>query len=61
MALINFKSSGDIPKQAAAMINEMKPNVAIPMHYELGKNAARNFRNMVDKDVQVEILQEGEQ
>jgi len=49
------------PKQAAAMINEMKPNVAIPMHYALGKNAARNFRDMADKDVQVEILQDWEQ
>src|SRR5208283_923173 len=49
------------PEQAAAMINEMKPDVAIPMHYALGKNVARNFRDMVDKGVRVEILQEGEQ
>ncbi|MGA2142077.1 MAG: MBL fold metallo-hydrolase [Brevinematales bacterium] len=48
------------PEQAAALINEMRPLSVIPMHYETGRNAARDFKNLVDKSVEVMILQGGE-
>jgi L-ascorbate metabolism protein UlaG (beta-lactamase superfamily) len=49
------------PKQSSDFINTLKPRAVVPMHYELGKNAARDFKRMVNKSVRVEILQPGEE
>jgi L-ascorbate metabolism protein UlaG (beta-lactamase superfamily) len=44
------------PVQAASLINEMKPATAVPMHFELGKNQAHEFKDLVDKSVKVAVL-----
>lgn len=45
-------------EEAAALTNEIKPSIVIPMHYEL-KNTEdlTRFKNLVDKNVSVEVLQ----
>ncbi len=45
------------PQQAAAAVNVIRPLIAIPMHYALGKNQAETFRLLVDKDIQVISLE----
>lgn len=45
------------PEQAAAAINAIKPLIAVPMHYEMGKNNAEKFRQLVDKGIQVVIME----
>jgi len=44
------------PEQAAQAINAMKPQIVVPMHYELGKNYTETFKQLVDKNIQVEIM-----
>jgi len=44
------------PEQAAAVINAMKPQIVVPMHYELGKNYTETFKQLVDKNIRVEIM-----
>lgn len=44
------------PEQAAAAINPMKPQIVVPMHYELGKNYPEKFKQLIDKDIKVEIM-----
>lgn len=44
------------PEQAAAAINTIKPQIVVPMHYELGKNYTETFKQLVDKNIQVEIM-----
>lgn len=46
------------PEQAAEAINEIKPLLAIPMHYELKKNNAEKFKQLVDKSIQVKIMEQ---
>ena len=47
-------------KEAADLINKIKPKKAIPTHYgTMGigdKNAGEKFKELVDKDIEVEIL-----
>ncbi len=45
------------PEQAAEAINTIKPEIAIPMHYETAKNYAEKFKQLVDKDIKVEIIE----
>ena len=45
------------PEQAAAAINAIKPLIAVPMHYKLGMNNAEKFKQFVDKDIKVEIME----
>ncbi|OHD10253.1 MAG: hypothetical protein A2086_00635 [Spirochaetes bacterium GWD1_27_9] len=45
-------------KDGALAINTIKPLIVIPIHYEIGKNIAKNFSNLVDKDIKVEIIEE---
>ena len=47
------------PEQAAALINSIKPLIAVPMHYVIGKNYASKFRQLVDKQIKVEIVDNG--
>ena len=44
-------------EQAAMVINMIKPKTVIPMHYELGKNQVEKFKKLVDKSIQVIIMQ----
>jgi len=46
------------PEQAAKAVNEIKPLIAIPMHYELNKNQAEIFKRLIDKGIQVEIMEQ---
>jgi len=45
-------------EQAASLINTIKPLIAIPMHYEISKDKAKNFKQLVNEDVRVEIIQD---
>ncbi len=45
------------PEQAAAAINTIKPAIAVPMHYQRGKNSAEKFKRLVDKGIQVVIME----
>jgi L-ascorbate metabolism protein UlaG (beta-lactamase superfamily) len=45
------------PVQAAAAINVIKPSIAVPMHYETEKNNAEKFKQLVDKNIQVVVMQ----
>ena len=45
------------PGQAAAAINTIKPSIAVPMHYEIGKTNAEKFKQLVDKDIKVVIVE----
>lgn len=47
-------------EQAAAAINAMKPLIAVPMHYKTRKNDKEKFKQLVDKGIQVRIMQEEE-
>lgn len=45
--------------EAASLINEIKPKAVVPIHYGLivgSKEDAINFKNLVDKDIECEIL-----
>ena len=46
-------------KEAAKLINEIKPKVAVPTHYESivgSKEDGANFSELVDSEIEVEIL-----
>ena len=46
-------------KEAAELINEIKPKVAVPTHYGSivgSKDDGAKFAKLVDKDIEVEIL-----
>ena len=45
------------PEQAAAAINTIKPLIAVPMHYEIGKNNAEKFKQLVDIGIKVTIME----
>ena len=45
--------------EAAELINEIKPQIAVPIHYGLivgNKEYANNFANLVDKEIECKIL-----
>lgn len=45
--------------EAAELINEIKPQIAVPIHYGLivgNKEDANNFANLVDKEIECKIL-----
>lgn len=42
--------------EAVELINWMKPKIAIPMHYELEKNSTELFKQMINKEIEVIIL-----
>ncbi|WP_271767978.1 MBL fold metallo-hydrolase [Aquimarina algiphila] len=45
-------------EEAAKMINTIKPNFVIPMHYELrNSNDIITFKNLVDKEIKVKIFE----
>lgn len=44
-------------EQAATLINTIRPKLAVPMHYELGKNYAEKFMRLVDEEIKVEIME----
>ena len=45
------------PEQAAAAINIIKPLIAVPMHYKIGKNNAEKFKQLVNKGIKVVIME----
>lgn len=45
--------------ESAELINEIKPQIAVPIHYGLivgNKEDANNFANLVDKEIECKIL-----
>lgn len=45
-------------EEAANLINEIGPDIAIPMHYELmDSNRLKDFKSMVDKNIEVKVLE----
>lgn len=44
-------------EEGAEMVNFMKPQIAIPMHYEAGQNATIRFAELVDRDIKVIIFE----
>lgn len=45
-------------QEAAQLINEIKPKIAIPMHYVVKENKTEEFIKLVDNDIEVMILAE---
>ncbi len=41
---------------AAALVNQLRPGLTIPMHYELNKGHLTRFREAVDSTLQIETL-----
>ena len=53
--------SGDLTmstRDAAELVNELKPRIAIPVHYALGTGEADTFRELVDPGIEVVVLQQ---
>ena len=44
------------PRKAAEAVNLMQPDVAIPIHYELGQGHESEFTELVNKSVRVELF-----
>jgi L-ascorbate metabolism protein UlaG (beta-lactamase superfamily) len=45
-------------KAAAKVINEINPKIAIPMHYETQRGLAQKFKDLVNKSIDVEIMEQ---
>ena len=45
-------------EQATDFINNMSPAIVIPMHYEISKDKAKDFKQLVDADIDVRIMQD---
>ncbi|MFW6222601.1 MAG: MBL fold metallo-hydrolase [Bacteroidota bacterium] len=45
------------PQAAAQAVNYIKPGIAIPVHYELGKGKEKRFAENVDKNIKVVYFQ----
>jgi L-ascorbate metabolism protein UlaG (beta-lactamase superfamily) len=45
------------PKQAATAINQINPEIAIPMHYEIKSNKTKVFQQMVNSNIKVVIME----
>jgi L-ascorbate metabolism protein UlaG (beta-lactamase superfamily) len=43
--------------EAAALVNAMQPEIAVPMHYELVAGYPERFRALVDESIRVEIME----
>lgn len=43
-------------EEAAELINQIKPRLAVPMHYEIDKNKAKEFAKLIDEDIEAKIL-----
>jgi L-ascorbate metabolism protein UlaG (beta-lactamase superfamily) len=43
--------------EAAYLINMIKPEIAVPMHYEMGKGSSDLFRVLVDEGARVEVME----
>ena len=46
-------------KEAATLVNEIKPKIAVPIHYGLivgTKEDATTFKNSLNNDIKCEIL-----
>lgn len=59
MVPIGTGSLAMTPKEAAKAINLIKPQIAIPVHYELNQRKAEFYKSLIDKDIRVEILEQG--
>jgi L-ascorbate metabolism protein UlaG (beta-lactamase superfamily) len=46
------------PEKAARVVDAIRPRVAIPIHYELGKGKAERFRDSVKGDTEVVIMEQ---
>ncbi|UCH62957.1 MAG: MBL fold metallo-hydrolase [Fidelibacterota bacterium] len=47
-------------EQAADAINAIRPLIAVPMHYEIGTDQVEIFKQLVDEDIVVKIIEKGE-
>jgi L-ascorbate metabolism protein UlaG (beta-lactamase superfamily) len=45
------------PEKAANVVDTIRPRVAIPIHYELGKGKAERFRDSIKGDTEVAIME----
>lgn len=45
-------------QEAAELVNEIKPRIAIPMHYIVDENKTEEFKKLVDRDIEVLIIAE---
>lgn len=43
-------------QEAAQLVNEIKPTIAIPMHYVVDENKTEEFKELVDRDIKVLII-----
>lgn len=43
--------------EAATLVNAIKPDIVVPMHYELGGGYPERFRTLVDADIRMEIME----
>lgn len=44
------------PHQAARAVNSFHPEMAVPMHYEIGLSRERDFADSIESDIIVEFL-----
>jgi L-ascorbate metabolism protein UlaG (beta-lactamase superfamily) len=44
-------------EDAASLVNLVKPVIAIPMHYEIGKTNAQKFAALIGNGIDVEVMQ----
>ena len=43
-------------QEAAQLVNEIKPRIAIPIHYVVDENKTEEFKKLVDRDIEVLII-----
>lgn len=44
------------PQSAANAVNLIKPKIVIPVHYRLGRNREQDFLKLVDKNIEVKLI-----
>ncbi len=44
-------------QEAAQMVNSLKPEMAIPMHYEVGKGYGKEFKELVSNEIKVILFE----
>lgn len=37
--------------------NKIQPQIAVPMHYDIGENQPQEFKKFIDREIEVKILQ----
>lgn len=42
--------------EAASLINQIRPKLVIPMHYQPGENKANEFKKLINEDIEVKII-----